>query len=150
MYNAMKNVNVWAFSGDAAFDCMIFVCDIPITCSLYRPFVWPMGRVLGGSSCMHFMTYIRGHAFDYDRWEREGAEGWSYADCLPYFNKSQTHELGKTWFSICVPDFQLVVVGTVNDTFSRVPVDVMFSFSNLECKPQQMSTITCTIQMTDR
>ena len=41
------------------------------------------------------MVYIRGHAYDYDRWEKEGAEGWSYADCLPYFRKSQTHELGR-------------------------------------------------------
>ena len=44
------------------------------------------------------MVYIRGHAYDYDRWEQEGAEGWSYADCLPYFRKSQTHELGKSLF----------------------------------------------------
>ena len=49
----------------------------------------------GGSSSLNAMMYIRGHAYDYDRWEKEGAEGWSYADCLPYFRKSQTHELGK-------------------------------------------------------
>ena len=49
----------------------------------------------GGSSSLNAMVYIRGHAYDYDRWEKEGAEGWSYADCLPYFRKSQTHELGK-------------------------------------------------------
>lgn len=36
-----------------------------------------------------------GHALDYDRWEREGATGWTYADVLPYFKKSQTHELGE-------------------------------------------------------
>ena len=48
----------------------------------------------GGSSSLNSMVYIRGHAYDYDRWEKEGAEGWSYADCLPYFRKSQTHELG--------------------------------------------------------
>ena len=48
----------------------------------------------GGSSSLNAMVYIRGHAYDYDRWEKEGAEGWSYADCLPYFRKSQTHELG--------------------------------------------------------
>ena len=44
------------------------------------------------------MVYVRGHAYDYDRWEKEGAEGWSYADCLPYFRKSQTHELGTIMF----------------------------------------------------
>ena len=36
----------------------------------------------------------RGHPYDYDRWESEGAIGWSYADCLPYFRKTQTHSLG--------------------------------------------------------
>jgi len=38
--------------------------------------------------------YIRGNAEDFNRWEAEGAEGWSYADCLPYFQKAQCHELG--------------------------------------------------------
>ena len=59
-----------------------------------RVMYWPRGRVWGGSSSLNAMVYIRGHAFDYDRWEKEGATGWSYADCLPYFRKSQTHELG--------------------------------------------------------
>ncbi|KAL9955253.1 hypothetical protein ACROYT_G036548 [Oculina patagonica] len=54
----------------------------------------PRGRVWGGSSSLNGMVYVRGHAYDYDRWVKEGAEGWSYADCLPYFKKSQTHELG--------------------------------------------------------
>jgi choline dehydrogenase len=40
------------------------------------------------------MVYIRGHAYDYDDWEKNGAVGWSYADCLPYFRKAQSHELG--------------------------------------------------------
>lgn len=40
------------------------------------------------------MVYIRGHAFDYDRWQAEGCDGWSYADCLPYFKKAQNHCLG--------------------------------------------------------
>ena len=57
----------------------------------------PRGRVWGGSSSLNAMVYIRGHAYDYDRWEKEGAKGWSYADCLPYFRKSQTHELGKNF-----------------------------------------------------
>lgn len=56
-----------------------------------RVMYWPRGRVWGGSSSLNAMVYIRGHAFDYDRWEREGATGWSYADCLPYFRKAQCH-----------------------------------------------------------
>ena len=59
---------------------------------------WPRGRVWGGSSALNAMVYIRGHAYDYDGWETAGAKGWSYADCLPYFKKAQTHELG--WNSI--------------------------------------------------
>ncbi|KAK4475944.1 hypothetical protein MN116_001183 [Schistosoma mekongi] len=59
-----------------------------------RTMYWPRGRVLGGSSSLNAMVYIRGHALDYDRWELEGADGWSYANCLPYFRKAQTHELG--------------------------------------------------------
>ncbi|KAL5022044.1 hypothetical protein ScPMuIL_001199 [Solemya velum] len=59
-----------------------------------RVMYWPRGRVWGGSSSLNAMVYIRGHAFDYDRWEKEGAAGWSYSDCLPYFRKAQTHECG--------------------------------------------------------
>ncbi|CAH1268887.1 CHDH [Branchiostoma lanceolatum] len=59
-----------------------------------REMYWPQGRVWGGTSSLNAMVYVRGHAMDYDRWEREGAAGWSYADCLPYFRKAQTHELG--------------------------------------------------------
>lgn len=59
-----------------------------------RVMYWPRGRVWGGSSSLNAMVYIRGHAYDYDRWEEEGATNWSYANCLPYFKKSQNHELG--------------------------------------------------------
>ncbi|KAJ0395923.1 hypothetical protein ATCC90586_000756 [Pythium insidiosum] len=59
-----------------------------------RRLPWPRGRVLGGSSSLNAMVYIRGHAYDYDDWEASGATGWSYADCLPYFRKAQNHELG--------------------------------------------------------
>ena len=60
-----------------------------------RSMYWPRGKMWGGSSSHNAMVYVRGHAFDYDRWESEGASGWSYADCLPYFKKSQTHEYGE-------------------------------------------------------
>ncbi|EQC41526.1 choline dehydrogenase [Saprolegnia diclina VS20] len=60
-----------------------------------RRLAWPRGRVLGGSSSLNAMVYIRGHAHDYDDWARSGATGWSYEDCLPYFKKAQAHELGE-------------------------------------------------------
>ncbi|XP_005600604.1 choline dehydrogenase, mitochondrial isoform X1 [Equus przewalskii] len=59
-----------------------------------RVLYWPRGRVWGGSSSLNAMVYIRGHAEDYERWHREGAAGWDYAHCLPYFRKAQGHELG--------------------------------------------------------
>eukprot|EP00035_Acanthoeca_spectabilis_P018715 m.399400 g.399400 ORF g.399400 m.399400 type:complete len:246 (-) comp16781_c1_seq5:2504-3241(-) len=54
----------------------------------------PRGKVVGGSSSLNAMVYIRGHALDYDRWVTEGAQGWSYSEVLPYFRKAQSHELG--------------------------------------------------------
>ena len=47
----------------------------------------PRGRVLGGSSSINGMMYIRGHALDYDRWAQAGAAGWAYGDVLPYFRR---------------------------------------------------------------
>jgi len=55
----------------------------------------PRGRVLGGSSSINGMVYIRGHALDYEGWARQqGLENWSYADCLPYFRKAETRAKG--------------------------------------------------------
>jgi choline dehydrogenase len=50
----------------------------------------PRGKVLGGSSSINGMVYVRGHACDFDEWEALGAQGWSYKDCLPYFKRSES------------------------------------------------------------
>ena len=61
-----------------------------------RRLVTPRGKVIGGSSSINGMVYVRGHAGDYDHWAESGAQGWSYADVLPYFKRMETwHESGQ-------------------------------------------------------
>lgn len=59
-----------------------------------RRLYWPRGKGWGGSSSINGMIYIRGHARDCDRWRQMGLEGWSFADVLPYFKRSETNENG--------------------------------------------------------
>lgn len=59
-----------------------------------RRLYWPRGRVLGGSSSINAMCYIRGHAHDYDEWADAGNEGWSFAEVLPYFKRAQDQQRG--------------------------------------------------------
>src|SRR5690349_16407515 len=59
----------------------------------------PRGKVLGGTSCLNAMVYIRGNQVDYDQWaSAEGADGWDYETVLPYFKKSEDNERGKDQF----------------------------------------------------
>lgn len=63
-----------------------------------RQDVWPRGKVLGGSSSLCGLVYMRGQASDYDSWAALGNEGWSYEDVLPYFKRSETNEGGEDDF----------------------------------------------------
>ncbi|MFT5574345.1 MAG: choline dehydrogenase [Cryomorphaceae bacterium] len=63
-----------------------------------RRLQWPRGKVLGGSSSINGLLYIRGQAEDYDNWAALGNHGWSYQDVLPYFIKSEDNERGEDDF----------------------------------------------------
>jgi choline dehydrogenase-like flavoprotein len=63
-----------------------------------RQIFHPRGKVLGGSSSINIMAYVRCHRNDFDRLPQLGLKGWSYADCLPYFKRAEHHENGADTF----------------------------------------------------
>ncbi|XP_028043194.1 glucose dehydrogenase [FAD, quinone]-like [Bombyx mandarina] len=71
----------WQFATEPSNDYCLSMID--------KRCKWPRGKVLGGSSVLNAMLYIRGNKRDYDNWERMGNAGWSYNDVFPYFLKSE-------------------------------------------------------------
>ncbi len=61
-----------------------------------RKMACPRGKVIGGSSSINGMVYVRGNAGDFDHWESAGAKGWSYANVLPYYQKMETSHGGQS------------------------------------------------------
>ncbi len=80
MYNTLWRTPLdWAFSTEPQRDCA------------GRRHFWPRGKVLGGTSCLNAMVYIRGNRANYDAW---GLPGWRYSDVLPYFLRSEDNARG--------------------------------------------------------
>ncbi len=64
-----------------------------------RPVYWPSGKVLGGSSTINAMTYVRGHRDDYDDWRSTyGCTGWGYNDLFPYFRRAEDNSRGASQY----------------------------------------------------
>ena len=70
-----------------------FVTD-PVVNAGGRPFQWPRGRVLGGSSSINGMNFVRGLPSDFDYWAQAGCRGWSFDEVLPYFRKMERYDGG--------------------------------------------------------
>src|SRR5690606_9957919 len=63
-----------------------------------RAIHWPRGKVIGGSGSINGMLYVRGNPADYDGWASMGCPGWSYADVLPFFKKTERYAAGDPQF----------------------------------------------------
>ncbi|WP_138499746.1 GMC family oxidoreductase [Nostoc sp. PA-18-2419] len=85
-----------------------------------RQIFCPRGKVLGGSSSINFLVYIRGNRHDYDHWQELGNPGWSYQDVLPYFKKSEHQQRGASEYHGV--DGEL----SVTDVISPAPISKRF------------------------
>jgi len=82
--------------GNPKFDWMYKTLPDPTRGNLTE--IWPRGRVLGGTSSINGMLYIRGQAEDYDHWESLGNKGWGWSDVIEYFKMHEDNENGKDSF----------------------------------------------------
>jgi choline dehydrogenase len=79
-----------------------------------RAIAWPRGRVIGGSSSINGLIFIRGQRDGFDDWERQGATGWNYNDLLPYFRRYERYEGGDSQYHGGLGEFQVSELRTGN------------------------------------
>jgi choline dehydrogenase len=79
-----------------------------------RAIVWPRGRVLGGSSSINGLIFIRGQHEDFDDWTRLGAAGWSYRELLPYFRRYERYQGGESQYHGGLGEFEVSNLRTHN------------------------------------
>ncbi|GLH80911.1 alcohol dehydrogenase [Bradyrhizobium sp. SSBR45G] len=79
-----------------------------------RAIVWPRGRVLGGSSSINGLIFIRGEPAGFDDWERLGAAGWSYRELLPYFRRYERYQGGDSQYHGGLGEFAVSELRTGN------------------------------------
>jgi choline dehydrogenase len=105
----------------------------------WRSLFWPRGKVLGGSSSINAMIYIRGNYCDYDHWHDLGNEGWSALEVLPYFKKTENQERGASKYHgiggpLNVADLRYI--NPVSQTFVEAGIEAGFprnsDFNGLE------------------
>lgn len=87
-----------------------------------RAIVWPRGRVLGGSSSINGLIFIRGQHEDFDDWEKAGATGWSYRELLPYFRRHERYRGGDSQYHGGFGEFEVSELRNDNPA-SRAWVD---------------------------
>ncbi|MFL5268762.1 MAG: GMC family oxidoreductase [Stellaceae bacterium] len=98
-----------------------------------RSLHWPRGRVIGGTSSINGMLYVRGNPADYDGWAQMGCRGWSYSDVLPYFRKSEHYVSGSSEYRgkdgpLLVEDYRTILPLTYR--FVEAAQQAGFSFTS--------------------
>ena len=79
-----------------------------------RPMFWPRGRVIGGSSSINGLIFIRGQRDGFDDWEKQGATGWGYNDLLPYFRRYERYDGGDSQYHGRLGEFPVSDLRTGN------------------------------------
>jgi choline dehydrogenase len=111
----------------------------------------PRGKVLGGSSSINGMLYVRGHPRDYDLWRQAGCDGWSYADVLPYFKRAEgswrgegEHHGGAGPLGVSATDVSNLGFDLIRDTARTAGIPMTDDFSGSQ--PEGFGMVDLTIK----